>query len=89
MKHAPIGRRVENLEKEVQVFLAKPPEAKMTVRDYSLLTELWQVYDDMLGEMENMELDFHPQVIIKTDGETIQFENISEVAEWISPFMTG
>lgn len=83
------SHKIENLEKEVQLFITKPPDAKMTVRDYSILIELWQVYDDMLGEMENMELDFHPQVIVTTDGEKIRFGNIDEVAEWLSPFMTG
>lgn len=79
--------KLTNLEPEVAAFLAKPPDAKMTERDYALLCELWQVYDDMLGAMEDTPLDFHPQAVIKIDGEMIEFQNIDEVAEWLAPFM--
>ena len=79
--------KLTNLEPEVAAFLAKPPDAKMTVRDYALLIELWQVCDDMLGALEDMPLDLHPQVKVSVDGDTIKFENIEEVAEWLAPFM--
>lgn len=79
--------KLTNLEPEVAAFLAKPPDAKMTERDYALLSELWQLYDDMLGAMEDAPLDFHPQVKITVDGDTIEFGNLDEVAEWLAPFM--
>lgn len=80
-------RKLDNHKENVTTFLAKPPDQQMTVRDYALLGELWQLYDDMLGAMEDMPLDFHPQVEVEIDGNKIEFSNIDEVAEWLSPFM--
>ena len=56
-----------------------------TARDVALAVDLNQQYIDILEEMIDSDLTFRsPAVTVRVDGQRIKFQDIGDVATWIT-----
>ena len=56
----------------------------LTTREIAVVIEMNQKYTEYLDELETAEFKFTDRVITRTEGETIIFNSIEDVAKWIT-----
>lgn len=80
------------IDKELQEISAdvtrRAEIGQSSQREIAMLLECWQLYCDKLEELEEKilteGLNWDDSVTVKVDGKTIRFDNIEQVAEWIT-----